>query len=196
MKKMTPEELEQFIHRELRALPPRKAPAGFEARLSAAIQESETRRALSPGRLEQLVHRELRMLPLRRAPRTLEARVLAALEQQAAIAWYHKSWSYWPAAIRASFLAVSTAVTGAVVAAFYLGLNGVDTAAVAAQAGEQLSLFSRIYHAAGWIADLGARVFDSIPSLWLYGSLALIAALYATFFGLGAAAYRTLYRNN
>ena len=26
---MTPEELEKFIHRELRSLPPRKAPAGF-----------------------------------------------------------------------------------------------------------------------------------------------------------------------
>ena len=31
--KMTPEELEKFIHRELRALPARKVPAGFGQRL-------------------------------------------------------------------------------------------------------------------------------------------------------------------
>jgi hypothetical protein len=196
MKKMTPEELEQFIHRELRALPPRKAPSGFEARLQAAIQEREALQAMAPERLEQVVHRELRALPLRRAPRTLEARVLAALEHQAAIAWYHKSWSYWPAAVRAVFLALATGVTGAIVTGFYLMYNGVDTSAVAAQAGERLSFFTRIYHLATWIADFGMNQFNNIPSLWLYGGLALVAALYATFFGLGAAAYRVLYRNN
>ena len=196
MKKMTPEELEQFIHRELRSLPPRKAPPGFEARLQAAVEARLARRTLSPEQLEQLVGRELRALPLRRAPRTLESRVMAALEHQAAIAWYHKSWNYWPAAIRAAFLAVATGVTGAVVTGFYLGVSGVDTSGMAAQAGERLGLFTKLYHTAGWIIDFGARVLDSIPPLWLYGGLALIAALYATFFGLGAAAYRTLYRNS
>ncbi|MDI1318744.1 MAG: hypothetical protein PSW75_00935, partial [bacterium] len=173
-----------------------KAPAGFEARLQAAIQERTVRPALSPERLEQLVHRELRSLPLRRAPRSLEARVLAALEHQAAVAWYHKSWSYWPAAVRAAFLAFATAVTGGVLAAFYLVFNGVDTGALAAAAGARLGFFTKLYHAAVWTADFTANVFGSIPSLWLYGGVALVAALYATFFGLGAAAYRTLYRHN
>ena len=58
----------------------------------------------SEKNLEQLISRTLRDLPPRRAPRSLESRVLAALEHQAVIPWYHKSWSYWPAAIRASFL--------------------------------------------------------------------------------------------
>ena len=78
--KMTPEDLEKFIHRELRALPPRKAPAGFEARLQAAVEARLALRTQSPEQLEQLVHRELRGLPLRKAPATLEARVLAAIE--------------------------------------------------------------------------------------------------------------------
>ena len=196
MKKMTPEELEQFIHRELRALPPRKAPPGFEARLHAAVEERATRSALSPEQLEQLVHRELRLLPPRRAPRSLEARVLAAIEQQAYIPWYHKSWAYWPAAVRATFLALATGVTGAVIAAFYLGFNGVDTSALVARAGVQFSFFTKTYHLLAWIVEFTSGLFSQIPAYWFYGGLALVASLYATFFGLGAAAYRALYRNN
>ena len=196
MKKMTPEELEQFIHRELRALPLRKAPPGFEARLQAAMATRLARPAMSPEQLEQLVGRELRALPPRRAPRTLESRVLAALEQQAMIPWYHKSWSYWPAAIRAVFLAGATGVAGTIVAGFYLGYNGVNTAAMTAQAGARFSFLTKLYHAGAWVVDIGAHILGGIPSLWLYGGLITVAALYATFFGLGAAAYRTLYRNN
>lgn len=194
--KMTPEDLEKFIHRELRALPPRKAPAGFETRLQAAVEARLAVGAQTPEQLEQLVHRELRSLPPRRAPRSLESRVLAAIEHRAMIPWYHKSWSYWPAAVRGAFLAVSTGVAGAIMTAFYVGVSGVDTGAVAAQAGERLGLFTKAYHAAEWAAGFGSLMFANIPSLWLYGGIAVIAALYATFFGLGAAAYRTLYRNN
>lgn len=151
---------------------------------------------MTPEELEKFIDRNLRSLPVRRAPRSLESRVLAAIERQALIPWYHKSWSYWPAAIRASFLAVATGVTGAVVAAFYLLINGVETSALVAQADARLSLFTKAYHTAVWIAEFAANLFSSIPPLWLYGGVALVAALYATFFGLGAAAYRTLYRHN
>jgi hypothetical protein len=194
--KMTPEELEKFIHRELRALPPRKAPAGFEQRLQAAVEARVALQAVAPEQLEQFVHRELRALPPRRAPRSLESRVLAAIEHQATVAWYHKSWSYWPAAARGAFLAFATAVTGGVLAAFYLMFNNVDTGALVDSAGTRFGLVTKLYHVAGWGVDFTANVFGSIPSLWLYGGAALVAALYATFFGLGAAAYRTLYRQN
>ena len=133
---------------------------------------------------------------VRRAPRTLESRVMAALEHQAAIAWYHKSWSYWPATIRAAFLAVATGVSGAVVTGFYLGLNNVEQSAVAGQAASRFDGLFRLGSALTGIVDFVSLVIRNIPLLWLYGGLALIAALYATFFGLGAAAYRTLYRNN
>lgn len=151
---------------------------------------------MTPEELEQFIHQNLRSLPARRAPRSLESRVMAALEQQAMIPWYHKSWSYWPAAIRASFLAVATGITGAMVVAFYLGLNGVEQSSFVAQAGERLSIFASLYHAAVWSIDLVAQLVGRIPSLWLYGGAAIVALMYATFFGLGAFAYRTLYRNN
>ena len=196
MKKMTPEELEQFIHRELRALPPRKAPVGFEARLQAAVEARTAQSALSPERLEQLVSRELRALPLRRAPRTLESRVMAAIEHQAAIAWYHKSWSYWPAAIRSGFLVLASAAAASVVAAFYLTFNGTETSALAAEVGERLSIFAKFYHAGVWAVEFSTNMVSGISPLWLYGGVAVVAALYATFFGLGAAAYRVLYRRS
>ena len=196
MKKMTPEELEQFIHRELRALPPRKAPAGFEARLLSALENRPAQPALAPERLEQLVHRELRALPLRRAPRSLEARVLAAIEHQAAIAWYHKSWTHWPAAIRAAFLAVTTSVAGGVLAAFYFGLDGVQNSAVATAAVSRFDGLVKLGNAFAGLVDFVSLVIRNIPPLWLYGGVAFVAMMYVTFFGLGAAAYRTLYRNN
>jgi len=151
---------------------------------------------MTPEELEKFIHQNLRSLPERRAPRSLESRVLAALEQRAMIPWYHKSWSYWPAAVRGVFLAGATGVAGALLIAFYVGFHGVDTGAVAAQASERLSPFATAYHVVTWVANLSLDVFDRIPALWLYGGLATIAALYATFFGLGAAAYRTLYRSN
>jgi len=194
--KMTPEELEQFIHRELRSLPPRKAPAGFEARFQARLAARQSQSVASPEALEQLVHRELRSLPLRRAPRTLESRVLAAIEARNAVAWWHKSWSYWPTPVRAAFAVVATVFAGTAVAACYALLAGVDVAGVTAQAGERLSLFVKLYHAGAWAFHFGTELFGRIPSLWLYGGLAFVATMYVALFGLGAAAYRTLYRTN
>jgi len=194
--KMTPEDLEKFIHRELRSLPPRKAPAGFETRLQAAVEARLALRTQSAEQLEQLVHHELRGLPLRKAPSTLESRVLAAIEHQATVAWYHKSWTYWPGAVKAAFLGVATGVSGAAIAAFYLVTQGADASALTAAAGERFAGVAALFHVVRWIATYTGDTIASIPPLWLYGGLAFVAALYATFFGLGAAAYRTLYRNN
>jgi hypothetical protein len=194
--KMTPEELEKFIHRELRALPTRKAPAGFEARLQAAVEARTTQRTAMPERLEQIIHQELRALPARRAPRTLEARVLAEIERRATVAWYHKSWSYWPAPVRAAFLAVGTGVAAAAVAAFYLISQGAAADAVVQEVASGFGWITRIVGAATWTAGFVRHLAADIPPLWLYGGLAFVAAMYATFVGLGTAAYRYLYRNN
>lgn len=193
---MTPEELEKFIHRELRALPARKAPAGFESRLQAALEARTGVRTESSAKLEQLVHRELRALPLRKAPITLESRVLAAIEHQAAVAWYHKSWAYWPAAVRAAFLGIATAISSGAIAAFYLMGQGAETSALTAAASARFAGVAALFHVFRWMTNYASETIAGIPPLWLYGGLALVAALYATFFGLGAAAYRALYRNH
>ena len=43
------------------------------------------------------------------------------------------------------------------------------------------------------VQDFCEVVIRASPPLWLYGSIALVATLYTALFGLGAAAYRTLY---
>lgn len=194
--KMTPEELEKFIHRELRALPARKAPAGFEARMQAKLAARAPQGALAPERMEQLVHRELRALPLRKAPAGFEARVLAEIERRASVAWYHRSWSYWPAAVRAAFLGFGTTVAAAAIAAFYLLSQGAAADAVMHEVGTGFGWITRFVGVASWCYQFAHQLISGIPSLWLYGGLAFIAAMYATFVGLGTAAYRYLYRNN
>jgi len=57
----------------------------------------------------------------------------------------------------------------------------------------------------GWIQTVSAvftgignfceTLYRSIPPLWLYGVVAIVATLYAALFGLGATAYRLLYAN-
>ena len=151
---------------------------------------------MTPEELEKFIHRELRGLPARHAPSTLEARVLAAIEHRTSIAWYHKSWSYWPAAVRALFLGAITAIAGSAIAAFYLFMQGAQVAQIWTDIGNRFAVLSLLYGAGVWTMNFLSQIFSSIPPLWLYGSLALIGTLYAIFFGLGAATYRVLYRNN
>lgn len=194
--KMTPEELEKFIHRELRALPPRQAPAGFAARLQAAVAARTGAPTPAAERLEQAIHRELRALPPRRAPASLEARVLAEIERRASVAWYHKSWSYWPAAVRGAFLVVATAVAAMAVAAFYQLSQGAAAESVVHDVATGFGWVSRVVGAVGWSLDFVQQLLTAIPPLWLYGGLAFIGSMYALFVGVGAAAYRYLYRRN
>jgi hypothetical protein len=200
--KLTPEELEKLIHRELRSLPPKKARPGFEARLEAAVAARTGLRSASAKKLEQAMHRELRALPLRKAPATLEARVMAALEAQAAVAWYHKSWSYWPAAVRGAFLAIATAIAGVVIFAAYRALTTVGEVAsakvqtVSSEVEQRFAIVTKLYQGVMWTVDLAHTMIAGIPSLWLYGGLAVAAVAYVTFFGIGAVAYRTLYRSS
>jgi len=150
---------------------------------------------LNEKELEQFIHATLRSLPDRKAPGTLESRVLAAIEQRAAIAWYHKPWSYWPAAFRAGFLTVAAGVSGAAVTAFYLASRGFDPGAAAREAGSHFVWLTRCAGVVEWTIEFAGHMIGAIPPLWLYGGLTAVAALYVTFVGLGATAYRVLYRN-
>lgn len=153
------------------------------------------KKKMTPQELENFVSGAVRGLPNRRAPGTLEARVLAALEHREHIAWWHKSWAYWPTAVRAAFLAFATAVSGTMVAAVYAAAAGWDTGAVASQFASHFSGLSRVFGAGVWIIEFCNHLIGSVPSLWIYGGLAFAATLYVSLFGLGAVAYRTLYRS-
>ena len=118
------------------------------------------------------------------------------IEQRAAIAWYHKSWNHWPAAVRAGFLAIATGVSGAAVAAFYLLAHGDEAAELSRGAASKMHWLTGVGSVASSVSDFLGLVVRNTPPLWLYGGIAFVAMMYVTFFGLGAAAYRTLYRSN
>lgn len=136
--------------------------------------------------LERLVDRALRQQPLRHAPSSLEARVLAAIEQRATASWWHKSFAHWPHAARAAYLVASAGCV-------YLGLRAaVWLLASFHSAKVTFTLPPEVTWIHTMLAAIGVVVRD-MPSLWIYGGLAALAAMYATVFGISATAYRTLY---
>ncbi len=139
--------------------------------------------------LERLIHQTLRDLPVRRAPQSLELRVFAAIERRAASPWWHKSFAHWPLLARIAFVGLSIGLVSAVIW-LVAGYDGAQLqAAVAAQFGWARALGAVVVT----MVDLIQGIIRAIPPLWLYGVLGVVAALYGTLFGLGAAAYRTLY---
>jgi anti-sigma factor RsiW len=144
-------------------------------------------------KLERLIHRTLRELPARRAPSTLEQRVMAEIERRAALPWWHQSFAHWPLAARAAFLLVSAGLAAVVWNGTVWAFGGFEAAQFQHIFATQLGWIENMRVLSHAIVGFGEIIIRNIPALWLYGSLAIAAALYATFFGLGAAAYRSLY---
>jgi hypothetical protein len=140
-------------------------------------------------KLERLIHRTLRELPPRRAPHSLEARVLAEIERRALLPWWKKSFAYWPLAARAGFFLLSA---GLVMAVMWV-TAGFDATPLKQMFETRFVWVENAGAVARAIGSFFDIVFRNIPPLWLYGGLAFIGAMYAAFFGLGAAVYRTLY---
>lgn len=149
----------------------------------------------SPEDLEKFIHQTLRALPARRAPHSLESRVLAELERRAALPWWKQNFAHWPLPARAAFLVASAGVAKLVLMAVVWAMAGFDGPQFASAFAPQFAWLQSATNLAGTFTDTGGAILRSIPPLWIYGGAAVIAAMYAMFFGLGAAAYRTLYAN-
>lgn len=142
--------------------------------------------------LEALVHRTLRAQPPRRAPRSLESRVFAELARQAALPWWHKSYAFWPAPMRAAFFVLSAIAAAALVAGIYFLSRGASQELASEVAGRfgWLAFAQETFSA---ISSRALSVWRAIPPLWLYGGAAVLAIAYATLLGVGAAAYRAFF---
>ena len=146
-------------------------------------------------KLERLIHRTLCELPPRRAPRSLESRVLAELERRAALPWWRKSFAHWPIAARTTFIVLGAGVAVSLVFATIAAQAGFDPATLTALFAREFVWMEAGLTLAHSLRDFASIVFRSIPPLWLYGGLAFVGSMYVALFGLGAAAYRTLYVN-
>jgi hypothetical protein len=145
----------------------------------------------SEQKLEQVLNQALHGLPLRRAPASLESRVINELERRARAPWWRASFTNWPVAARVVFVLTCAGLSAATIlggVSAYLGNRSVNqaSAAVLSWVDPFLTLLSSV-------GGLASVLFRVIPPLWLYGTLGLGVFLYVTLFGLGAAAYRTLY---
>jgi hypothetical protein len=133
--------------------------------------------------IDQDLHRVLRALPDQRAPQTLEARVMAALAERATLPWWRRSYAGWPLAVQIGFFLLS----GLSAAGLIFGLARLPAWL---DAGAEVSRWQLIYNS---LLETANTVFSTIPTPYLYGGLAVLAACYLTLAGIGAAAYRTFF---
>ena len=149
--------------------------------------------ATDDRQLEQFVGSLLRQQPLRQAPSTLEARVLRELELRGARVWWQSGISRWPWTARILCLPVGAALvwlsflTTARLLSLWQAVQG-SAPANAAQSGvrwfESLGLAMQ---------SLGNLVTHAVPQWMIYGGAGAALLMYAAIFGLGAAAFRTLF---
>lgn len=139
--------------------------------------------------LEQYIGKLLRAQPLRQAPASLVARIEQQLALQAARPWWLQGFSAWPWMARILFGFVSAAL----VALSYLTTDRLSWISESLQ---QTSIANAARATAQMFANLGHAVqmlVGMVPATWLYGAAGVAFLLYAALFGLGAAAFRTLF---
>ncbi len=148
--------------------------------------------APNSDKLEASLHRVLRSVPDRRAPASLEGRVLAELSRRAALPWWRKSFSHWPASVRAAFF-VSSALAAALIVSGLIVLGRSAGAASLTSGASEPFAWLRVARDVVASANSNIRaVIAAIPSLWLYGILGIVAASYMALAAIGATAYRAL----
>ena len=147
----------------------------------------------SPEDLEKFIHQTLRSLPARRAPLSLESRVRAALQARAALPWWKQSFASWPVAARVAFVIATAGIAKLALMGAVWAMGGFDGGELVNSFSTQFAWIQTVSNVVAGIGNFFGTLYRSIPPLWLYGGLAFIGVMYATLFGLGAAAYRLLF---
>ncbi len=153
----------------------------------------------SPDReseFESRVGRALREVPLRRAPPSLESRVHEEIGRRAVLPWWRRSFATWPRLARTGFALTCGSIVAAVLAGTWPWANGAASASAGALSARSLLWLPGVRSVLTLmdvLRELNASLVRVVPLEWLYGAMAAGAILYAALFGLGAAAYGTLY---
>jgi hypothetical protein len=140
-------------------------------------------------RLEAAIDAALCELPLRSAPPSLELHVLGELSRRAALPWWRPSFAGWPGFARVGFVLMCAVLIGLVFLGGVWAMRNLGSPALGA-----LSMpWARHMVALAGVAGELAALVRIVPAGWVYEGLAASVVLYAALFGLGVAAYRTLY---
>jgi hypothetical protein len=143
------------------------------------------------NQLEKTLHATLRGQPVLRAPSSLEQRVRAEIARQAARPWWQRSFADWPALPRAAFLALSGCAACISIAGTLAVANGPGAEMAAAFLREVSAL--RI--ATQSVVASGSQILGTLSPGWWYLAGGIVAMAYAGVLGLGATAYRLLWKS-
>lgn len=145
--------------------------------------------------LEQYIGKLLRAQPLRQAPASLEARIQQQLAAEAARPWWLQGFSAWPWLARILFALVSVgllALTWLTSDRLSRIADSLQQSSLANTGRATAQMFANLGHA---LQTLGEMLTRNVPSAWLYGAAGVTLFLYVALFGLGAAAFRTLFEH-
>jgi len=140
-------------------------------------------------RLETAIDAALCELPLRAAPPSLELHVLEELSRRAALPWWRHSFAGWPGFARVGFVLMCVVLVGLALLGGVWAMKNLGSPALGALSMPWARHLFALVGVAGEVASL-VRI---VPPDWVYEGLAASVVLYAALFGLGIAAYRTLY---
>ena len=140
-------------------------------------------------RLEAAIDAALCELPLRPAPVSLELHVLEELSRRAALPWWRHSFAGWPGFARVGFVLMCVVLVGLALLGGVWAMKNLGSPALGALSMPWARHLFALVGVAGEVASL-VRI---VPPDWVYEGLAASVVLYAALFGLGIAAYRTLY---
>jgi hypothetical protein len=140
-------------------------------------------------RLEAAIDAALCELPLRPAPPSLELQVLEELSRRAALPWWRHSFAGWPGFARIGFVLMCVVLVGLAFLGGVWAMQNLGSPALGALSMPWARHLVALVGVAGELASL-VRI---VPPDWVYEGLAASVVLYAALFGLGIAAYRTLY---
>jgi hypothetical protein len=118
---------------------------------------------------------------------------MAAIAAREALPWWRQSYRAWPMAARVAFLVVSVVLAVGLMLATVWAASDFRSSDFSRMLATPLVWIELARSAAASLANVGATIVRHIPPLWLYGGLAVFAAMYAMMFGIGAAAYRALF---
>jgi hypothetical protein len=139
--------------------------------------------------LETAIDAALCELPLRPAPPSLEQHVLEELSRRAALPWWRHSFAGWPGFARVGFVLMCVVLVGL---AFLGGVWAMENLGSPALGALSMPWARHLFALVGLVGELVSLV-RIVPPDWVYEGLAASVVLYAALFGLGIAAYRTLY---
>ncbi len=150
---------------------------------------SDLTEAQADRRLEAAIDAALRELPPRSAPSSLERHVLEELSRRIALPWWRHSFADWPGFARVGFVLMCVVLIGLAFLGGIWAMQNLGSPALGALSTPWAGHLVVLVGVAGELASL-VRI---VPPHWIYGGLAASVLLYAALFGLGIAAYRTLY---